>query len=187
MLAGYLFSIIRLLYIKWRFDLNRLPAVALTGHYSNKLSPAHRTTASKTPAVSKLPVETWQTILRYVIFVPDFLDPDAYEGMLSTEMWTENNSPLNDERVYGRAERTRNRLRRVAKSWDRYLRRFEHRFVRMLDICCGTVLPEKLKNAVRISFGTYDLNGSRTDFQTFLFRNGGEYGEHARGDSRYEG
>ena len=73
------------------------------------------------PAVSELCVETWQVILRYAISVPDFLDPDAYEGVLSTDMWADSESPLNDESAYWRAgaEKTRNRLRCVAKSWDR--------------------------------------------------------------------
>jgi len=102
-------------------------------------------------AISSLPVEVWQAILRYAVEVPYFLDPDAYEGVLSSSRF-----PLNDECAYWYTEKTRNRMQLVSKSWDSFLRPYEHRFIRMLDIRHGKVAPEKLETAIRVSFGDYN-------------------------------
>lgn len=106
-------------------------------------------------ASSSLSIELWQTILRYAIGVPNFLDADAYQGILSRSVFTHPTSRMNDERAYWAAEKTRNRLRRVSISWDAYLQLFEHRFVRLLDIRHGILEPKVLQKAIRVSFGRY--------------------------------
>jgi hypothetical protein len=107
-------------------------------------------------AISSLPVEVWQAILQSAIEVPRFFDPDAYEGILPRTFFHASGSPLNDECAYWRAEKTRNRMQIVSKSWDSFLRPFEHRFVRMLDIRHGKVPLQKLEMAIRVSFREYD-------------------------------
>jgi hypothetical protein len=108
-------------------------------------------------AIASLPVEVWQAILRYAIEVPLFLDPDAYEGVLARVEFNGRISLLNHEYIYWSAEKTRNRMQLVSKSWDSFLRPFEHRFVRMLDVRHGKVPLQKLETAIRVSFeGCYD-------------------------------
>ncbi|KIM23369.1 hypothetical protein M408DRAFT_27932 [Serendipita vermifera MAFF 305830] len=106
-------------------------------------------------ATSSLSVELWQTILRYAIGVADFLDPDAFEGVVMQHLITDTNSSKNDETAYWYAERTRNTLQLVSKTWNTYLCQFEHRFVRMLDIWHEKLDPTMLRKAVRISFSRY--------------------------------
>jgi hypothetical protein len=106
-------------------------------------------------ACSSLCVELWQTILRYSIGVADFLDPDAFEGVISHHLIISRTSSTNNEQLYWCAEKRRNRLQLVSKSWDLYLRCFEHRFVRLLDIRHKTLEPETLEKAIRVSFGKY--------------------------------
>jgi hypothetical protein len=105
-----------------------------------------------------LPVETWQTILRYGIGVPDFLDPDAYEGVLSDVLLSDKHSERNNEATYWLAERNRNSFQRVCRSWESYLRLFEHRYVRMLDIWHQTIPLLALKSAIRVSFARQNCN-----------------------------
>ncbi|PVG04352.1 hypothetical protein CPB86DRAFT_821723 [Serendipita vermifera] len=99
-----------------------------------------------------LPTELYQTILRYSISVPDFLDPYAVDH---NPYWLilEDTSKWNDVKPYWAAERTRNSLRRVCRSWSYYLGQHEHRFVRMVDVVHGIVAPNHLQSAVRIWFG----------------------------------
>ncbi|PVF93214.1 hypothetical protein CPB86DRAFT_715915, partial [Serendipita vermifera] len=99
---------------------------------------------------SHIPTEIWQTILRYAISVPVFLDPYAAENHSLAITWS---PPLdwNIEASYWAAERTRNSLQRVCCSWDDYLRSFEHRYVRMSDVVHDLVPPTCLTNAIRIS------------------------------------
>jgi hypothetical protein len=111
-------------------------------------------------ACSSFSVELWQTILRYSIGVVDFLDPDAFEGVISHHLIINRASSTNNEQLYWSAEKTRNRLQLVSKSWDLYLRCFEHRFVRLLDIRHKTLGPETIEKAIRVSFGKY---GCRCD------------------------
>ncbi|PVG04351.1 hypothetical protein CPB86DRAFT_660446, partial [Serendipita vermifera] len=77
---------------------------------------------------SMLPPEVYQIILRYSISVPNFLDPDAVDRIPA---WAIHQSKWNNQTEYWAAERTRNSLRRVCKSWDHYLHRYGHRFVRI--------------------------------------------------------
>src|ERR1700677_452611 len=106
--------------------------------------------------MSLLPVEIWQTILRYGIGVPDFLDPKAYEGVLSDSLLSHKYCMRNNEATYWLAERNRNSFQRVCRSWDGYLRLFEHRYVRMLDIWHQTIPLLALKSAIRVSFARYN-------------------------------
>jgi hypothetical protein len=101
-------------------------------------------------ASSLVPTEIWQAILRYSISVPVFLDPDAVEA-ISPCMIEDAKIEWNDEKPYWQAEHTRAALQSVCKSWNRYLRLYEHRLVRMIDIAHGLVSPDKLQNAIRLS------------------------------------
>lgn len=120
-----------------------------------------------------LSVELWQTILRYAIGVTDFLDPDAFEGVIEEHLIVDTASLKNDEAAYWAAEKVRNRLQTVCKSWDAYLRHFEHRFVRMLDIRHRKVDIQKLEVALRVCFGGQHCwcnevcRSSSTGFQKF--------------------
>jgi hypothetical protein len=107
------------------------------------------------PASSSLSVEVWQTILRYSIGVDGFLDPEAFEGVISQQEMDDGTLPRNDEAAYWRAEKVRSTLQLVSKSWAIYLRLFEHRFVRMLDIRHANVDPLALRGAIRVSFSLY--------------------------------
>lgn len=107
-------------------------------------------------ASSSISVEIWQTILRYAIGVADFLDPDSFEGAVAQHLIGDITSSKNDEATYWYSENTRNILQRVSISWNTYLRPFEHRFVRMLDVWHRDVDSEKLKKAIRVSFSRYN-------------------------------
>jgi hypothetical protein len=106
-------------------------------------------------ASSSLSAEVWQIILRYSIGIDGFLDPDAFEGVVSQHDMGDTTLPRNDEATYWRAENTRTVLQLVSKSWAIYLNLFQHRFVRMLDIRHGIVDPVVLKGAIRVSFSQY--------------------------------
>jgi hypothetical protein len=57
---------------------------------------------------------------------------------------------------YYEAERTRNMLRRVCKSWDEYLQQYAHRFVCIEDVVHGNVPTHYLHSALRISLGDHN-------------------------------
>jgi hypothetical protein len=103
---------------------------------------------------SKLPLELWQIILRYSISIPDFLDLDVVD---SIPLLTINYVTIswNNEKPYWAAERTRNCLRRVCKSWNAYLHQYGQRLVCMEDVVHGVVSPEHLHSAIRISINGY--------------------------------
>jgi hypothetical protein len=96
--------------------------------------------------ISALPVEIWQKILRYSISVPEFFDPDE----LPPRVFFHGGRVTS--RVYYKAEFTLNALRRVCRPWDKYLQRFLHRFVRLLDVMHGKVPLHYIQTAVIISF-----------------------------------
>ncbi|PVF93997.1 hypothetical protein CPB86DRAFT_70563 [Serendipita vermifera] len=116
----------------------------------------------------KLPPELWQMILRYSISVPVFLDPGAVENI---SPWIIDNRELewNDEAEYWAAEHTINTLRSVCKSWNLYLRSYEHRFVRIVDAVHGLVAPRSLKSAIRICFTGHDVLRCVTCRSKFYF------------------
>ncbi|KIM23374.1 hypothetical protein M408DRAFT_27937 [Serendipita vermifera MAFF 305830] len=106
-------------------------------------------------ASSSLSVEVWQLILRHAIFVPDFLDPDSFEGDLKRHGFGDECRHKEDQRVYWEAERTRKRLGRVCKSWRGYLSLFEHRFVRMSDIWHHRIEKTAILRATRINVAAF--------------------------------
>jgi hypothetical protein len=95
--------------------------------------------------ISRLPVEILQMILRYSISVPDFLDPEEMTG----SSWPLYKHDRSDSSGYYEAERTRNILQRVYRSWDEYLRRYAHRFVSIVDVIHGNVALQYLRTAIR--------------------------------------
>jgi hypothetical protein len=99
-----------------------------------------------------LSVEVWQTILRYSISVAEFFNPDAFEGDLKAHGFGDAGRSRVDEAAYWDSEQTRNTLQCVCKTWCEYLRRFEHRYVRMGDITHRKIDERSLKKAIRISF-----------------------------------
>jgi hypothetical protein len=101
----------------------------------------------------RLPLEIWQIILRYSISVLDFLDPD--EGLDRFPPWVVAKRGWSKESSYYEAERTRNALRRVCRSWNEYLQQYAHRFVRIKDVLHGNVPMQYLQTAKRISLGDY--------------------------------
>lgn len=126
------------------------------------------------PASASLSVELWQAILRYSIGIADFLDPDAFEGVIAEHIFCDKRSPINDEVAYWCSEKTRNSLQRVCKSWNTYLRHFDHRFVRVLDIRHEKVTAKTLGKAIRVSFSRYNCSCeefcSEEHFETFCWR-----------------
>jgi hypothetical protein len=103
----------------------------------------------KKDPVSKLPREIWHTILRYSISVPDFFDPDELVDRFPP--WVIVNRPRSTFTSYYEAERTRNALQRVCRSWNEYLQRYAHRYVRILDVIHGYVPLHYLETAIRVS------------------------------------
>jgi hypothetical protein len=114
-------------------------------------------------SINSTPAEIWQLILRYVINVPVFLDPDGvadfpanstleYHVHLTSSSW-------NDEGPYWATERFRNVCRRVCRAWDAYLgQTVGHRFIRVQDVINKHVPASALNRAIRISAAYYPLN-----------------------------
>jgi hypothetical protein len=122
-------------------------------------------------ACAYLPSELWQTILQDAISVPVFLDADAVEN-ISPHVITDPDLDWNDEKSYWAAERTRNSLRRVCKSWDSFLCKYEHRFVDMVDIVHHDLPVKHLESAIRVSFKSHDVSSCRKcreDFEQAFF------------------
>jgi hypothetical protein len=111
-------------------------------------------------SINSTPAEIWQWILRYVINVPIFLDPDGITDHptntpISHHVHTTTSS-WNDEGPYWAAERSRNICRRVCRAWDGYLgQTVGHRFVRVQDVNKERVPASALNTAIRISAAYY--------------------------------
>ncbi|PVG04343.1 hypothetical protein CPB86DRAFT_213214 [Serendipita vermifera] len=99
-----------------------------------------------------IPSEIWYIILQYSISVPDFFDTHVTDRI---PPWFIHQSYWTDSKQYWDAERTRNNLQRVCSSWDCFLRKFAHRFVRMADVVHRLVPVDHLRSAIRISFGDH--------------------------------
>jgi hypothetical protein len=93
----------------------------------------------------QLPIELWQSILRYSISVPIFFDVDP--AATSIEEFV---SHYVDERSYWTSERRRNKLRRVCSAWNIYLQQFDHRFVRLQDIVEMFIPLSAIRRARRV-------------------------------------
>ncbi|PVG04334.1 hypothetical protein CPB86DRAFT_869033 [Serendipita vermifera] len=97
-----------------------------------------------------LPPEIWQTILRYAIAAPEFLDPDYWVDRFPPRVIEER--VLLDFKSYKIVEFTRGTLQSVCRSWNEYLRQYAYRFVHMHDVVQGKVSADSLHSAIRISF-----------------------------------
>ncbi|CCA76834.1 hypothetical protein PIIN_10820 [Serendipita indica DSM 11827] len=93
---------------------------------------------------TRTPLEIWQEILELSIYPPIIFSTDPGRDSL----WTI--KEFGDTSIYWETERTRNALRRVKKSWDTYLRRFDHRFVDLADVEHGDVPLDAICRAIRI-------------------------------------
>lgn len=101
-------------------------------------------------------VEIWQTILRYSISVPVFFDTDP----LNTYSIGDFLRLYTEEYNYWKSERTRNSLRRVCSSWNAYLKRFDHRFVRLEDVANEHVPPAAVSRATRLQLRPLEISES---------------------------
>jgi hypothetical protein len=97
-------------------------------------------------AVERTSVEIWQMILRYAISVPVFFEANPVETC-GYQQFIES---YNNTRLYWRAERSKNALRRVCASWNAYLKRYDHRYVNLMDVKHGHVPTVALPRAIRI-------------------------------------
>ncbi|CCA69316.1 hypothetical protein PIIN_03215 [Serendipita indica DSM 11827] len=86
-----------------------------------------------------LPVEIWRYILLYAIDAPKILHIDPIPK-----------GNLIEEAPYWASERTRNALRRVCSSWNRFLAIHSHRYIRISDFFHHMVPAASLPNATRI-------------------------------------
>jgi hypothetical protein len=103
--------------------------------------------------IPMLPTEIWHIILQYSISAPDLFDPDYMVDQFPP--WVITNHRWSIQERYEKVEFSLETLRRVCRSWDRYLRRYVHRYVRMPDIVHGEVPLHYLKSATRVSFGDH--------------------------------
>ncbi|CAG7852891.1 SubName: Full=Uncharacterized protein {ECO:0000313/EMBL:CCA75169.1} [Serendipita indica DSM 11827] len=93
---------------------------------------------------TRTPLEIWQEILKLTISLPLFFSTNPGPKDLGVR------GEFTDTSIYWEAERTRNALRRVNKSWDTYLRRFDHRFVDLVDVEHGDIPLDAIRSAIRI-------------------------------------
>jgi hypothetical protein len=101
---------------------------------------------------SLLPLEIWHMILRYSISAPDFFDSNIGDRI---PPWNIYLHEWDSAKQYQESEITRKCLLKVCRSWNAYLLRYEHRFVRIEDVAHGLVPVQKLKSALRVSFGRH--------------------------------
>jgi hypothetical protein len=111
-------------------------------------------------SINSTPAEIWQWILRYVINVPIFLDPDGITDHPTNTPILDHvhttTSSWNDEGPYWAAERSGNICRRVCRAWDGYLgQTVGRRFVRVQDVIKERVPTSALNTAIRISAAYY--------------------------------
>jgi hypothetical protein len=76
-------------------------------------------------------------ILRYSISSLGFFDPKNTADRFPP--WVIERRGRSNESAYYEAERTRNILQRVCRSWGEYLQLYAHRFVRITDVLHGHV------------------------------------------------
>lgn len=97
------------------------------------------------PSGGVLPAELWQIILEEAIYVPIYFNLNPETTYRSTY------HPLCfSQQHYWASERLRNTLRRVCRSWDAFLKRYNHRYVDTADIILGLVPVTALPSAFRI-------------------------------------
>ena len=93
----------------------------------------------------RLPIELWESILRYSISVPIFFDIDPAATSIGAFI-----TRYQDEHPYWASERCRNKLRRVCSAWNIYLQQFDHRFVRLQDVISGFIPLSGIRRAKRV-------------------------------------
>ena len=96
--------------------------------------------------VDKAPIEIWHKILKYVIAVPLFFEPDPI-NIYGLEMI----SQYSFEAEYWESERRRNILRRVCQSWNAFLKPYDHRYAGLLDVYGGLVRMDAIPMAIRLN------------------------------------
>jgi hypothetical protein len=113
--------------------------------------------------VDTAPIEVWEKILKYAISVPIFfdLDPIKNYGLECAALYR-------SEADYWQSERDRNAFRRVCRSWDMFLQRYEHRYVRLSDIYNGRIPMKAAQMAIRFNIDP-DLN-EEADIQGLFSR-----------------
>lgn len=96
-------------------------------------------------SISRTPAEIWMKIISNAIEVPLFFETNPLEthGVNSLHAY-------NDELPYWQSEKTRNSLRRVCKTWNTFLKEFDHRFVRLTDVFHGRVPVKAIPIAIRL-------------------------------------
>jgi hypothetical protein len=119
-------------------------------------------------SVNSTPAEIWQWILRYVINVLVFLDPDDVIECPPNSTVANHihraSSTWNNEGPYWASERSRNVCRRVCRAWDGYLgQTVGHRFVRVQDVIEERLPVSALNRAIRISAAYYHLDNLKSD------------------------
>ncbi|KIM19651.1 hypothetical protein M408DRAFT_31042 [Serendipita vermifera MAFF 305830] len=97
--------------------------------------------------IAHAPIEIWEKILKYAISVPLFFDSDPISNHGIKRF-----SEYQFEAEYWQSERIRNRLRRVCKSWNIFLRVYQHRYVTLTDLHNGEVPLSALLVAIRLNF-----------------------------------
>lgn len=102
-------------------------------------------------AWNRAAIETWQTILRYVISVPVFFETSPIDSCGLEDYLRY----YNVESPYWQAERQRNALRRVCSSWDTYLKGFNNRYVQLYDVVQGNVPVSAITRAIRLQSRPY--------------------------------
>jgi hypothetical protein len=106
-------------------------------------------------SLPNLPVEIWHKILQECISIPKVLDVNQiqeFSGLFKAGYSIFNREYLDGYTLYEETEYRRNVLQRVCKAWDEFLRRFEHRYVQILDIYHGCIPTSALEKAIRIRY-----------------------------------
>lgn len=101
-----------------------------------------------------LPIEIWQQILEEIISLPTFLDSENLSEVINPLSIGVHYDVFLSDTNYWAVERQRNTLQQVCRSWDAYLRRFEHRYIQMVDIYHGNIPKAALNSAIRVGFGS---------------------------------
>jgi hypothetical protein len=94
------------------------------------------------------PVEIWEKILKYAISVPLFFETDP-----ASSYGIEFLPKYSCEAEYWRSERIRNAARRVCSTWNVFLKRYDHRYVHIVDILLGRIPITTIPLAIRLNTG----------------------------------
>jgi hypothetical protein len=95
---------------------------------------------------SQTPVEIWHKILKYAISVPLFLDTNPAETLGIDSI-----ANYYFELEYWESEHTRYSLRAVCRGWNDFLRRYDHRYVRLEDVFHERIPLSAIPLAIRLN------------------------------------